>query len=79
VIPLPVRTTRPLRPLVVALVWCLVLGMPSAEAAGKALPGVVQDLLTLDVRPFAIGHRGFGENTAGSPAGTGDTSLPSLQ
>jgi hypothetical protein len=56
------RTARPLRPLVVAVIGCLVLAVPSAEAARRALPGVVQDLLTLNVRPFAIGHRGFGEN-----------------
>ena len=35
---------------------------PNAHASRATLPGTVDALLALDAGPFAIGHRGFGEN-----------------
>src|SRR5258706_5781047 len=45
----------------------LVLGTGQAEPARRH-DGTVDQLLGLAVRPFAIGHRGFGENTGTDPS-----------
>jgi glycerophosphoryl diester phosphodiesterase len=39
-----------------------------AEAQSHALRATVDDLLALEVRPIAIGHRGFGENLGEDPS-----------
>jgi glycerophosphoryl diester phosphodiesterase len=50
------------RQLMVVGVASLVLGTPPATADRPSPSATVADLLSLDVRPVAIGHRGFGEN-----------------
>jgi glycerophosphoryl diester phosphodiesterase len=44
------------------------LGVEAAASALRALPATVAILLDLEVRPFAIAHRGFGDNRGEDPA-----------
>jgi glycerophosphoryl diester phosphodiesterase len=46
----------------------LVLGVRPAEPSRRGLEGTVRQLLESDVRPFAIGHRGSGENLGEDPS-----------
>src|SRR5260221_14383054 len=46
----------------------LAFGAHGTEAAPRHGAGTVDDLLDLDVKPFAIGHRGFGENMGEDPS-----------
>jgi glycerophosphoryl diester phosphodiesterase len=46
----------------------LILGTRPAEPSRKGLEGTVQQLLESDVRAFAIGHRGSGENLGEDPS-----------
>jgi glycerophosphoryl diester phosphodiesterase len=57
------------RPHVVAAVFLALLAVQilPAEASRRTLPGTVEELLALDARPFAIAHRGFGDNLGGDP------------
>lgn len=53
---------------VATAVMVLSLAPGGARAAGgRSLDATVEQLLSLDVRPFAIAHRGFGENLGGDP------------
>jgi len=45
----------------------LVLGAHAAEARTER-PPTFEDLFALDLRPFAIGHRGFGDNLGEDPS-----------
>jgi glycerophosphoryl diester phosphodiesterase len=44
------------------------LGVEAAASALRALPATVAVLLDLEVRPFAIAHRGFGDNLGEDPS-----------
>ena len=47
----------------------LLIGVRPAEPRGQAHDeGTVEQLLSLEARPFAIGHRGFGENLGSDPS-----------
>ena len=46
----------------------LAVGAHAADAGPRHDAGTVDDLLDLDVKPFAIGHRGFGENMGEDPS-----------
>jgi glycerophosphoryl diester phosphodiesterase len=52
-----------------ALAVALVLATPTLVSAGRPRPTgtTVEALLALDIRPFAIGHRGSGENHPSRP------------
>jgi glycerophosphoryl diester phosphodiesterase len=50
-----------------ALLAFLNLGVEAAASAIRTLPATVAVLLDLDVRPFAIAHRGFGDNLGEVP------------
>jgi len=50
-----------------ALLAFLNLGVEAAASALRTLPATVAILLDLDVRPFAIAHRGFGDNLGEDP------------
>jgi glycerophosphoryl diester phosphodiesterase len=56
---------------VVGIVMAVLVAVAVPGRAGAQRPRAVRDtveaLLALDVRPIAIGHRGFGENRAGRP------------
>lgn len=60
------RTRSVLPLLVFAVLAVQTLGVRPAEA--RRLEGTVDQLLNLQERPFAIGHRGFGENSGEDPA-----------
>jgi glycerophosphoryl diester phosphodiesterase len=53
----------------VAFAVLLAVAMPGLASAGtpRPLAATVEALLGLDVRPVAIGHRGYGESHAGRP------------
>jgi len=57
-----------LRPIFVIGVLSLLIVGVAAEAKSDVLGATVDDLLALDVRPIAIGHRGFGENLGEDPS-----------
>ena len=46
----------------------LLLSTRAAEPGGRKHAATVDDLLALDVRPFAIAHRGFGANLGEDPS-----------
>jgi len=52
-----------------AILLLLLLAAPSLASAGRPRPpaATVDALLDLDVRPFAIGHRGYGANSLTNP------------
>ena len=50
-----------------ALLAFLNLGVEAAASALRTLPATVAILLDLDVRPFAIAHRGFGDHLGEDP------------
>jgi glycerophosphoryl diester phosphodiesterase len=56
------------RVLAFSVLAVLVLGARPAEPSRRALEGTVRQLLESDARPFAIGHRGSGENLGGDPS-----------
>ncbi len=70
------RATASLKVLLLSIVAFLVLGAPLAESGRKHLQGTVDQLLGLEVGPFAIGHRGFGDNLAEDPSQPEDPSRP---
>jgi glycerophosphoryl diester phosphodiesterase len=51
-----------------AIVAFLFLGVRAAESRPRLRPGTIDQLLDLDVRPFAIGHHGAGENRGEDPS-----------
>lgn len=52
----------------IGLLALVILSAGVAEAARAALPSTVEDLLNFGVGPFAIGHRGDGENLGEDPS-----------
>ena len=50
------------------LLTLLIVGAHRAEADRRHGGSTVDDLLALDAKPFAIGHRGFGENLGEDPS-----------
>jgi glycerophosphoryl diester phosphodiesterase len=53
--------------LVVTMLLGAVLGVPGDALARRVLEATVDDLLGLEFRPFAIGHRGSGQNQGEDP------------
>ncbi|PYO53390.1 MAG: hypothetical protein DMD83_24185, partial [Candidatus Rokuibacteriota bacterium] len=53
---------------VLSILASVALGAHTAEPAHEHLGWTVDDLLDLDAKPFAIGHRGFGDNLGEDPA-----------
>jgi glycerophosphoryl diester phosphodiesterase len=51
-----------------AIVVLLIVGNRPAESSERSHPGTIDQLLGLDVRPFAIGHHGVGENRGEDPS-----------
>jgi len=60
------RARRRVLVLLFGLLWLLILGPRPGEPARRVAS--VDDLLDLDVAPFAIAHRGFGENVGEDPS-----------
>jgi glycerophosphoryl diester phosphodiesterase len=61
-------TTPCFRVLAFSALAVVVLGARPAEPARRALEGTVEQLLESESRPFAIGHRGSGENLGEDPS-----------
>jgi glycerophosphoryl diester phosphodiesterase len=61
------RTPQGVAHLLVAAFAFLNLGVDPAASALLALPATIAYFLDLDVRPLAIGHRGFGANLGEDP------------
>ncbi|PWU24899.1 MAG: hypothetical protein C5B48_04045 [Candidatus Rokuibacteriota bacterium] len=57
----------------------LALGARPAEPARKPLPATVDQLLSLPAPPFAIGHRGFGDNLGEDPSRPIENSVPAVR
>jgi glycerophosphoryl diester phosphodiesterase len=53
---------------VLTLLMLIMLSASHAEPGTHTLEATVDDLLALDVRPFAIAHRGFGDNLGEDPS-----------
>ena len=71
------RTGRHARILVVGVLSLLVLGPRPGEPAPNV--AIVDDLLGLDAGPFAIAHRGFGENIGEDPSRPIENTLPAVR
>jgi glycerophosphoryl diester phosphodiesterase len=67
------RGTKVLATVVVGLFTFAVL---PAEGNRHHHRGTIEDLLELDVKPFAIAHRGFGDNIAANDLGPLDSTRP---
>ena len=67
------RGTKVLAILVVGL---FTFGVLPAEGHRHHHRGTIEDLLELDVKPFAIAHRGFGDNIATNDLGPVDPARP---
>jgi glycerophosphoryl diester phosphodiesterase len=61
-------TRKGIAQVLLATLAFLNLGVEAAASALRTLPATVAILLNLDVRPFAIAHRGFGDNRGEDPA-----------
>jgi glycerophosphoryl diester phosphodiesterase len=64
------------------VILLLALGAPPAEAHRRHRhhsQATVEDLLELDVRPFAIAHRGFGENLGEDPTRPIENTVPAVR
>lgn len=57
----------------------VVLDAPRAESARKPPRGTVEQLLELNVGPFAIAHRGFGENLGEDPSRPIENTVPAVR
>ncbi len=68
-----------LRVLVFSILPFFALGARPAETARPALEGTIEQLLELDVRPFAIGHRGFGANLGEDPSRPIEDTVPAVR
>ena len=55
------------------------LGARPVGAGARDLAGTVDLLLDLDVRPFAIAHRGFGENLGADPSRPIEDTVPAVR
>lgn len=73
------RARGGLKILVFSILAVLALGVRPAETARRALEGTVEQLLELDVRPFAIGHRGFGDNLGEDPSRPLENTVPAVR
>lgn len=73
------RARGRLQVFVLSALAVLTLSGRPAEAARKVLDGTVEQLLELSVRPFAIGHRGFGENLGGDPSRPIENTVPAVR
>lgn len=73
------KTTGLRRVLVFSIVAFLVFGAPPAATARRPLSGTIDDLLSLAVRPFAIGHRGSGANLGEDPAQPIENTVPAVR
>ena len=62
------RTGGRVKVVVLSILASVALGAHPAEPAHTHLRWTVEDLLDLDVKPFAIGHRGFGDNLGEDPS-----------
>jgi glycerophosphoryl diester phosphodiesterase len=62
-----------------AILLLLILGVRPAESRGRFHSGTIDQLLGLDVRPFAIGHHGVGENRGEDPSKPIENTLASVQ
>ncbi len=57
----------------------LTVGARPADAQRPHLQGTVEELLELEVRPFAIGHHGFGDNRGEDPSRPIENTVPSVR
>ncbi len=57
----------------------LTVGARPADAQRPHLQGTVEELLELEVRPFAIGHHGFGDNMGEDPSRPIENTVPSVR
>src|SRR5947208_1102375 len=62
-----------------AIVLLLVAPGAALAARGRALEASADLLLDLDVRPFAIAHRGFGENLGADPSRPIEDTVPAVR
>src|SRR6266850_6501768 len=64
----PVMVQGSFRIFIVGIASSLLVAVGPADANRRVLHATVEDLLALEVRPVAIGHRGFGQNLGEDPA-----------
>src|SRR5262249_61265296 len=57
----------------------ITLGVSPAQAHRDQLGGTIDDLLELNVRPFAIAHHGFGDNMGADPTRPMENTVPSVR
>lgn len=67
------------RLLVIFVCALLTVGARPAEAHQPHLQGTIEELLELRVRPFAIGHHGFGDNQGEDPSRPIENTVPSVR
>jgi len=67
---------RALKISVLVILAVLALGIRMTESRERQLARTIEDLLDLDVSPFAIAHRGFGDNLTLDSSGPADPSRP---
>ena len=67
------------RLMIVAVLAVLALSARHAESVRRSPPGTVEQLLELDTRPFAIAHRGFGDNLGEDPSRPIENTVPAVQ
>ena len=72
-------TIKALRMLAVAVLVVPTLGTLAAEAGRPSPSGTVQMLLDLGARPFAIAHRGFGDNDGEDSSRPIENTIPAVR
>jgi len=65
--------------LAVFMLALLSIGAHPANAQRPPLQGTVEELLEVEVRPFAIGHHGFGDNMGEDPSRPIENTVPSVR
>ncbi|PWU24898.1 MAG: hypothetical protein C5B48_04035 [Candidatus Rokuibacteriota bacterium] len=73
------RTRRSSQMRVFGVLSLLALIAGPAEPAHKPLVGTIDQLLNLPVRPFAIAHRGFGDNAGEDPSRPIENTVPAVR
>jgi glycerophosphoryl diester phosphodiesterase len=63
----------------VLILALIMLGVSPARAHLDQLGGTINQLLELDVRPFAIAHHGFGDNRGEDPTRPIENTVPSVK
>ena len=63
----------------VLILALIMLGVSPARAHLDQLGGTINQLLELDVRPFAIAHHGFGDNRGEDPTRPIENTVPSVR